>query len=227
LSRATPIVNRASNTESATERETMPRRLTSEERSDYPLCGARKKNGTYCRAFAGQGTDHLGIGKCKFHGGATKTHRVSAAKKEAQMKAAQFGELFDLEPVEALLWMVRMSAGQVRYLQREIEDAEDKFERSTATRLWNEERDRLARISKAAIDGGVAERAIVLAERHGTAIGEVLRNVFWDPELGLTRDQRERLPDLLRRHLGAHERSGVVPPVIEGRSSRALARNGR
>jgi hypothetical protein len=206
------------------------RRLTSEERSEYPLCGARKKNGERCRSFAGQGTDHLGTGPCKFHLGNSKNHRLHAAKVEAQAKAAQFGELYDLEPVEALLWMVRMSAGQVRYLQREIEEAGDKFETAAATRLWNEERDRLARISKAAIHGGVAERAIVLAERTGTAIGEVLRNVFWDPELGLTRDQRERLPDLLRRHLGAAERTGVLsspPAVIEGRSSRALARNGR
>ena len=73
--------------------------------------------------------------------------------------------------------------------------------------MWNEERDRLARMGKAALDAGVTERAITLAERTGAAIADVLRAVFHDPELRLTAKQQERLPDLLRRHLVAVERS--------------------
>jgi rubredoxin len=39
---------------------------TSEQRDHLstPLCGARKKTGEECRAFAGQGTPHLGVGNC-------------------------------------------------------------------------------------------------------------------------------------------------------------------
>lgn len=33
------------------------------------LCGAKTRAGTPCRKPAGAGTDHVGIGKCKLHGG--------------------------------------------------------------------------------------------------------------------------------------------------------------
>lgn len=35
-------------------------------------CGFVKKDGEPCRQVAGKGTDHLGIGRCKFHGGNSK-----------------------------------------------------------------------------------------------------------------------------------------------------------
>ena len=35
------------------------------------ICGARTRKGTPCRRPAGWGTDHPGVGRCKYHGGAT------------------------------------------------------------------------------------------------------------------------------------------------------------
>lgn len=35
------------------------------------VCGARTRNGSPCRKPLGAGTDHVGQGKCKLHGGAT------------------------------------------------------------------------------------------------------------------------------------------------------------
>src|SRR5262245_56569410 len=133
---------------------------TPEQRSAQLLCNARKKNGETCRAFAGQGTDHPGVGRCKFHGGSTRTHRHQAVVEQARIEAARFGEAFEMEPVEALLWMVHLSAGQVRYLGEELATfggTAKSTEALVAHRLWNEERDRLSRISKAALDAGVAE----------------------------------------------------------------------
>lgn len=37
-----------------------------------PECGARKRNGDPCTKPAGFGTDHVGFGRCKFHGGGSK-----------------------------------------------------------------------------------------------------------------------------------------------------------
>jgi len=34
-----------------------------------PLCGAKTRAGTPCRRPAGWGTDHVGEGRCKLHGG--------------------------------------------------------------------------------------------------------------------------------------------------------------
>ena len=56
---------------------------TSEQRDRHALCGARKKNGDLCRKFAGEGTDHFGAGRCKYHLGNSKNHRVNAVKQEA------------------------------------------------------------------------------------------------------------------------------------------------
>lgn len=35
----------------------------------YPICGARNRMGKPCTNKAGKGTDHLGEGRCKMHGG--------------------------------------------------------------------------------------------------------------------------------------------------------------
>ena len=36
-----------------------------------PFCGAKTRAGTPCKRPAGWGTDHVGEGRCKLHGGAT------------------------------------------------------------------------------------------------------------------------------------------------------------
>src|SRR5262245_48883446 len=74
---------------------------TPEQRSAQPLCGALKRDGTTCRAFAGQGTDHIGLGACKWHGGSTIQHRQKALKEIARRNMAQYGREMEIEPVEA------------------------------------------------------------------------------------------------------------------------------
>lgn len=61
--------------------------------------------------------------------------------------------------------------------------------------------DRLARYSRTAIESGVREREIELAERQGQMIAAVIRGVLAD--LGLSRQQRDLAPALVRRHLSA------------------------
>ena len=36
---------------------------------DYRYCGAKNRKGTPCRLRAGWGTNHVGYGRCKLHGG--------------------------------------------------------------------------------------------------------------------------------------------------------------
>lgn len=42
---------------------------TPDETQKLPKCGAMSKAGRPCINPAGKGTDHLGVGRCKFHGG--------------------------------------------------------------------------------------------------------------------------------------------------------------
>jgi len=63
------------------------------------------------------------------------------------------------------------------------------------------ERDRCARFAKTALDAGIAERQVRLAERQGALIADVLRAVMGDAELGLTPEQRKAMPHAARRAL--------------------------
>jgi hypothetical protein len=78
--------------------------------------------------------------------------------------------------------------------------------------LWVIERqravDRLAKFSKMAIDAGVAERLVALAEFQATALADLFASVF--AELKLTAAQQKRAEPVLQRQLLALESGGVV-----------------
>ena len=61
-------------------------------------CGAKTKNGDKCQHQAGQGTDHLGTGKCRLHGGASKG--APKGNKYAQ-KHGIYSKLFSHEELTA------------------------------------------------------------------------------------------------------------------------------
>src|SRR4051812_5180179 len=159
---------------------------TQEQRDGMALCGAKKKNGEKCRAFAGQGTTHPGVGTCRFHLGNTEQMNKHAVKLKAEQDMAkaraQFGEKIPVEPTEALLSVLHLSAGQLAWLHAELDEMEDKgsFDGQVLMRLWNEEKDRVARIAEAALRAGVQERAIRLAEQYGQQLADLLRAVFDD-----------------------------------------------
>jgi hypothetical protein len=189
--------------------------VTPEQRSMHNLCNAKKKNGERCRAYAGQGTDHPGSGYCKFHFGNTKNQKIHAARLEAKKRMVAFGAPIQIHPNEALLAMLYLSSGHVAWLRQELADLDVEntngrprpFNTDVIIRLYADERDRVARIAKAAIDCGIAERQVAMMERFGGGIATVLRRVFEDERLALTKKQRSQLPDLLRRHLSDLESS--------------------
>lgn len=178
---------------------------TPEQRDRHILCGARKKNGDLCRKFAGEGTNHRGVGRCKYHLGRTENHEKHAAKVEAaeRMEKLSFGRAVDIEPSEALLAVLHLSYGHLCWLRSEIGLFEDTsvFEAQVLLRMFADERDRVARIGRSALDAGVQERQIKLAERWGETLAQLLQGIFADPELAITARQQAQLPSVLRRHL--------------------------
>src|SRR5579871_648905 len=144
---------------------------TPEKRDRSALGGAKKKNGETCRAFAGQGTDHSGVPgtRCKYHGGSTRSHRTHAAVQEARKAMVEFGQPIPVEPTEALLGVLHLSAGHLSWLRDELAATEDKqtFAAQVLLNAFDGERDRVARIAKMALDAGVAERSVRLAETYG------------------------------------------------------------
>lgn len=65
--------------------------------------------------------------------------------------------------------------------------------------LEAKERDRCAGFATKAVAAGLAKRQVELAERQGAVLLQILTAVF--DELGLSDDQLEVAPDVIRRHL--------------------------
>jgi hypothetical protein len=118
---------------------------------------------------------------------------------------SQFGESHDVDPATALLGVLHLSAGHLNWIRTELANLADKdsLKGEALMRLWDEERDRIARISNMALQVGVAAKQVELAQRYGEALANLLQAVVHDPVLGLTKAQRSRLPDVLRAHLSA------------------------
>jgi hypothetical protein len=71
--------------------------------------------------------------------------------------------------------------------------------------------DRLARYSKWSLDCGLEERQVRLLEHQAQMIATVVLAVVGERELGLTDEQRARVPALLERHVARFDE-----PAIEG-----------
>jgi hypothetical protein len=205
----------------------MPGRAEGDEAPQSGKCGSKLRHRAgYCGQAAGWNTNHLGIGRCAFHGGLTENHNKAAQTEQARRAVATYGLPRDIDPAKALLEEVARTAGHVDYLAEKVRELEpealvwskSKAERITASEtpgtnvtiaaqvnvwleLYRAERKHLVDVSKTALAAGIAERQVKLAEQHGHLIADVLRKVLADPELGLTDEQRKAVPAVARRHL--------------------------
>lgn len=174
----------------------------------HPLNG-----GTPCRRQKGWGTAHRGSGQCRLHFGNSANGKMHAATEAATAVLRSLGIPVETDPQRALLEQVWEAAGNVAFLRQRVSamgddltlHSEDTFahrgeDSVTVTtiredvkalvKLYNEERDRLAKISKLAIDAGIAARFVAIAESQAEAIVSVINAVL--DGLGLDDVQRER-----------------------------------
>lgn len=194
---------------------------TPEQRDKHALCGAKKRSdGKPCRKFAGEGTDHFGIGRCRLHGGSTPTHKKHAVKVEAQRRTPKFGQPRQVMPGDALMEMLSIAYGQVHFLAEEISKHDDltAFEARVLIQSHKDERDRVAQVAKTALDAGVAERQVKLAEMFGVLIARLIQGILGD--MRLTPAQLRRQNSVVRRHLLALEKP-EEPPLLDGKAKRA------
>jgi hypothetical protein len=87
---------------------------------DPMQCGAKTRKGTPCGRPMGWGTGHLGVGRCKNHGGASPRAEVSGALVLARREAVVMGCPLDIDPHDALLECIRIAAGEVQYASEQI-----------------------------------------------------------------------------------------------------------
>jgi hypothetical protein len=193
------------------------------------MCGARLQDGRTCTRTAGWGTSHFGTGNCKTHAGNVPNHRKKAIREEA---INFMGAPMDINPFDAIMWCIKITAGEVQWLSMQIAEIdEDDWIEDTALgkqmhvmqRTRALAQDRLVRYSKEAISLGLAERSIRLAENFGLVLARLLENIKND--LGLSREQEKRWPHIVRRQLIIMQ--GGTPPddgeVINGYAEDANA----
>lgn len=204
------------------------------------ICGAWvKEKKQKCQRPAGQLTDHEGWGKCSFHGGNTPTLRSSAAKWvggeviHRMTKAYGYGGPMDMTPTDALLGEVRRAAGHVAWLGEQLEmfqlflappdeHAEDQEPTITTLTdaqrelidLYHKERTMLVKSAKTALDAGVNERKVRLAEMQGAMMVNAINSIL--DALGLTVEQRRKVPSVVAQALrGIADPQPAQPKMIE------------
>lgn len=128
-----------------------------------------------CTKPAGHRTLHEGVGLCYSHGGNNNSGKVRGAV----LMAMSYAEELDVTPWEALLSQVRLLANQVEWLRLRVLEAESKGG-AEAIRpggsdfdwvlMLDTRGDRLAKVSKMAIDSGVAERLVRQIELEAAAM---------------------------------------------------------
>lgn len=158
-----------------------------------------KRSGEQCRNKA-----IVGGNTCRMHGGAADQVQRRAVRRAAEETARRavdtYGLPRDIDPATALLEEVHRTAGHVTWLAGKVADLEggdlvwgitestDKAatafpgtdEKRTARPsvwldLYQRERAHLVRVSKTALDAGISERLVRLAEQQGAMLAEVIR----------------------------------------------------
>lgn len=130
------------------------------------------------------------------------------AKHAARMQAAELpmmlGMPIETEPHDGLMQAVWLMAGAVDYCSHRIAllSTPDELalpEPSTVMKYWLGLRraalDDFTRSCKLAIDAGVSERTVRIAETLGAAVGDTLRDVI--EALGLTAEQRAKADEIV------------------------------
>lgn len=166
-------------------------------------CNAHTKGkGTkLCSKQAGWGTDHLGYGRCKLHGGSLPNHRENAKRLIAKEGVRAFALPLNIDPKDALLEELHRTAGIIAFYEYQINELAPKgtiadtltgpvgtegptesgaiqtpkTEAHIWIRLHQEEREHYVKIAKVCIDAGIAEREVRIAEAQAAMIAQGIR----------------------------------------------------
>lgn len=193
---------------------------------DNDRCGAKARTtGNTCRRFPVEGAT-----RCKLHGGASPQVKKKIERQQAEKALAEavatYGLPVDVSPTEALLDEVKWTAGHVAWLRARVQEMEaaalswgtrsivDKqggeFPGVDTTEaaappvlldLYQRERKHLVDVCAKALQAGVEERRVRLAESQGALLADVIRRILGD--LNLTAEQSALVSEVVPRHLRA------------------------
>ena len=88
----------------------------------HERCDARTRNGKTCKLPAGHGTDHVGVGCCKLHGGSTPTHEKAASVEIARRECETLGVPIETTPADALRLELYEASGNVAFYRQLVQE---------------------------------------------------------------------------------------------------------
>ncbi len=175
-------------------------------------CGAKRRDGRLCEQPAGFGTQHVGIGRCKFHGGSTPTQvqhaAVVAEERSARTILERLGEPEPLgHPVEELLAVVAEQKAWQRILRERLAEHIETVNDLETTDKLNTEKERAL---------------VVLYERALDRTGNALANmVKLDLQSRMVQIKETEARDVIEAMVRAIHRAGLGDHELEIRKSLA------
>lgn len=183
---------------------------------DGPRCGARKRQGEgCCTQAAGWGTDHVGEGRCKLHGGCTPSVSKGATLRLVEAQARElFGQIAPtVSPVDnplaayaslagrVLAWMQLMDSllDEVRAVGYESEYSGVQV--TAAVQLYERAMDRANTVLGSYARLKIDERLAAITEAQKTAVIRAINAALDDA--GLHDDARASATRAAARHLRA------------------------
>lgn len=162
------------------------------------MCGAHKRRnrtgceapdmskcsepGHLCQRSKGYGTDHKGVGKCKYHGGTSPNGQKFAAKEAAANALEMLGIPIPTDPVAALQSALDSANGVHAAIEKLLREAAadqgDMKAIGVRLGLYGESIDRLARVAKLTVEANLDTRRAQLATAQAALMVEILRRAL-------------------------------------------------
>jgi hypothetical protein len=125
---------------------------------------------------------------------------VAAEKRLAVTKVREalvkMGVRVEQHPIEVLLEQVYEANGNVEFLRARVQELDLPAQLTIASvallELYNQERDRAAKMAKLALDAGVQERQVNIQARQAETLADLIRHVLDHADLGLTSAQKKQ-----------------------------------
>jgi hypothetical protein len=184
------------------------------EHQGHGICGARKRQGEgTCRRPAGWGTDHVGVGRCKLHGGSTRNQRTKARNDIIDAEVRAILQRETLTPIRDPLSQLQMLAAEVLAVkdvfaakvesltQWEYRNGEDTEELRAVIQGYERGLDRANRLLVGMARLDLDARLVKLTEAQAGLLKRVVEAVLDSSELGLSKDARSLGRTILAREL--------------------------
>lgn len=176
-----------------------------EAKLGYKICGAKNRQLKPCSNAAGKGTDHVGEGRCKYHGGRNQSPLAKNFKhgRYAQLRHAELREKMVQLSQDTEVFDLRDEVLKLRSIAEILAERDDDL-LATAKVIVD-----VSKVVERLHNIEVGRRYVISVENVATIIQAVQAVIF------------RHVPDEFTRHLIATELTGVqlssrLPKAIEG-----------